>query len=171
MVTENDKLVDYRMLEEVRGNLLAYYTSQITAHGNYIIALFIGFLTLLSVFNSLPAIPAYLLVSILFGLLVCISGRTVFYGYLILEILQVDPELEMSKDTPIMNRLHLDAIRKIRAVARSDASEKISRRERYWYKIAISFGTFRFGIMILSSLIALGVLLLAHLILSVHGFI
>jgi hypothetical protein len=161
LVTGNDKPVDYKTLEEVRGNLLAYYTSQITAHGNYIIALFIGFLTLLSLFNSLPALLTYVLASILFGLLVCISGRTIFYGYLTLIILQVDPKLEMPKDTSITNRLHLDATKTIRAVAHSDPPEKSGRLKRYWYKIAINFGTFRFDIMIISFIISLLALVLA----------
>lgn len=176
MGTEDDEPVNYKTLEEVRGNLLAYYTSQITAHGNYIIALFIGFLTLLSIFNSLPAFLAYVLASGLFGLLVCISGRTVFYGYLTVIILQVDPKLEMPKDTSITNRLHLDATTRIRALAHSDAPEKISRLSRYWYKIAISFGSFRFDIMFVSSVISFLALVLADpntraIILNALGFI
>lgn len=173
LVTEKGEPVDCGMLEEARGNLLAYYTSQIRAHGNYIVALFIGFLTLLAIFNSLPAFVSYALTSVLFGLLVCISGRTVFYGYLSIIILQIDPELTMPKPrkTSIMDRLHLDATKRIGDLADGTATDHLSRLGRYWYKIAISFGSLRLEIMILSSLISSAVLVLATLILRVNHFI
>jgi len=87
-----------RDVQDARAALLKYYSSETIAHGAYLISLavgFFGFMQLLPLFEPIEALQRALLLgfflSIFFGLVVHILGRTFFWGYLSSEVLWTTP--------------------------------------------------------------------------------
>jgi hypothetical protein len=88
-----DSDAENKEIEDSRRSLLQYYNSQTMTHIGYLIALIIGSLTLISRWDSFSkGFPIWdiflLMLSIIVGLLVQITGRTLFYGNLAYEIMR-----------------------------------------------------------------------------------
>jgi hypothetical protein len=84
--------IETKEIEDSRRSLLQYYNSQTMTHIGYLVVLIIGSLTLISRWdsfsNGFPIWDLFLLIlSIIAGLTVQITGRTLFYGNLAYEIM------------------------------------------------------------------------------------
>jgi len=109
--------------QDARIALLKYYSSECVAHGAYLIAISLGFLSLTEI-DSIPftselvrSIAASLLLSLFTVLLVYTLGRTFFWSYLRTTILSVKPKdenavkYEADKTTvTFVQRLHLACV-------------------------------------------------------------
>jgi len=109
--------------QDARIALLKYYSSECVAHGVYLIAISLGFLSLTEI-DSIPftselvrSIVASLLLSLFIVLLVYTLGRTFFWSYLRTTILSVKPKeenavkYEVDKTTvTFVQRLHLACV-------------------------------------------------------------
>jgi len=97
--------------QDARMALLKYYSSECVAHGAYLVAMAVGFFGLVEAtlvilksetsVDFLPFTPelvggivASLILSIFIVLIICILGRTFFWGYLTTAILNVKPKKE-----------------------------------------------------------------------------
>jgi len=115
--------MDDSELEPSRRALLEYYNSQTMTHGGYIIALVIGFLTLVSRWQDfakpqLVWIFFLFMVSALVALGVYMVGRILLWGALAYEILnaKIPPPSKLSPEQfTLMLRLHEGALNKVRA--------------------------------------------------------
>ncbi len=109
--------------QDARIALLKYYSSECVAHGAYLIAISLGFLSLTEI-DSIPftselarGIVASLILSVFIVLIIYILGRTFFWSYLRTTILNVKPkeesEVEYESDrttVTFVQRLHVACV-------------------------------------------------------------
>jgi len=118
-----DFSLSQRDIQNARTALLEHYSSQITAHGTYLITLLVGFFSFvqaLPFFQTLETLPRDFLrgffLSIFLFLGVYLLGRTLLWGYLASAILRVTPKkeseikIEEGGSATLLTRLHLACI-------------------------------------------------------------
>lgn len=120
--------------QDARIALLKYYSSECVAHGAYLIALAVGFFGLVEVVSLLTSVDfffvtpelaggivASLMLSVFSVLIICILGRTFYWGHLTTAVLNVKPkeesevEFEAKRTTvTFIQRLHVACVDYVR---------------------------------------------------------
>jgi len=105
----------YYQVEETRRALLNYYNSQTMTHGGYMIALAVGFTTLISRWTKFKDSNWAWFIIILLVSLIITSGfyilmRTRLYGYLANSVMRIELKVESVSERTLMNALHTRAL-------------------------------------------------------------